>query len=118
MNPLLKQLFDYIDSLPQTSFNEVRAQRAAAGGDLEAQRRLSLEDRRAYARDYLQERGSSAALGMALAIPGEQAVKALGFGDSGSRSGFHDPVGSIKAGYDGILQGLDDNGMFGRGLKR
>lgn len=117
MNPLLQQLFDRIDALPQTSFNQVRTLRAAAGDDQMAQNELAREDRRSYARDYINENGPGKALGLAVSIPAEQILKYFELGPSKGRSEF-DPAGQIKAGYQGIIQGLDDAGMFGRGLKQ
>ena len=128
MNPVLQYVLGYIDSLPQESFDEIRAKRAAVPEtDIERQRRLSHEDRRAFAREQVQNKGMLGAIGMGVAIPAEQVAKAavatpglgpvaervlsgLGLSASG-RSGFHDPAMAISAGYSGILQGLDDNGL-------
>jgi hypothetical protein len=51
------------------------------------------------------------ALNMAVSVPGEQLVKAI---RPSGRSGYFAPLANIGAGYTGIIQGLDDNGMFGR----
>jgi len=133
VDPILRYVLGYIDSLPQTSFNEVRAQRVAAGDNQELQRRLSHEDRRAFAREQVRDNGLFGAAGLAVSIPAEQAAKALvaapvlgpavekvlesiGLSARG-RSGFHEPGVAISAGYSGLLQGLDDRGVFGRGQR-
>ena len=105
VGPLLRQ---WLDQLPQDKFWEVRRKREQPGAD---QQKLALEDRRAYSREITRDNGMLGALNMAVAVPGEQVVKA--FTQSG-RSGYFNPLANIGAGYTGIVQGLDDNGWFGR----
>jgi hypothetical protein len=102
----------WLDQLPQQAFWETRRARDQADQGQEAQQPLALEDRRSYAREFTRDYGLLGAANMALAVPGEQVVKAAGYRQG--RAGFFDPLANIGAGYTGIIQGLDDNGWFGR----
>jgi hypothetical protein len=109
LGPVMRK---WLDQLPQDKFWETRRKREHADQGQEAQQPLALEDRRSYAREITRDHGMLGALNMAVAVPGEQVVKAAGYRQG--RAGFFDPLANIGAGYTGILQGLDDNGMFGR----
>ena len=109
VGPLFRQ---WLDQLPQDKFWETRRARAQAPQTAEAQQPLALEDRRSYAREFTRDYGLLGAANMAFAVPGEQVAKAAGYRQG--RAGFFDPLANIGAGYTGIVQGLDDNGWFGR----
>ena len=97
--------------LPQESFAEVTAQRDATPAADPRQQALSVEDRRAFAREYTRDNGPLGAIALSFLIPAEQAAKAIA--PVPSRTGFHNPLESIGGGYAGILQGLNDRGLFG-----
>jgi hypothetical protein len=109
VGPLFRQ---WLDQLPQDKFWETRRARAQAPQTAEAQQPLALEDRRSYAREFTRDHGLLGAANMVFAVPGEQVAKAAGYRQG--RAGFFDPLANIGAGYTGIIQGLDDNGWFGR----
>ena len=91
----------------QPSFNAIRAMRDKAL-TLEEQRRLALEDRRAFAREYVQDYPVTGTLAMLLLPPAEQAYKGLQHlrGREVGRSGFFAPAANIGAAYTGIAEGL------------
>ena len=93
------------------SFNEVRRLRDRATA-LEEQRRLALEDRRAFAREYVRDYPVTGTLAMLLLPPAEQAYKGLQHlrGREVGRSGFFAPAANIGAAYTGIAEGLATRG--------
>jgi len=99
----LTKLFG-LDSAPQTDFDTVRRMRELPGADQEW---LSMEDRRAFAREFTRDTYGLGAIPMAAMVPLEQVYKAV---RPQGRSGFHNPAASVGAGYTGILQGLFDLG--------
>lgn len=101
----------WLDQLPQESFADIVRQRDALPNDDPRQKPLSIEDRRAFAREYTREHGMLGGLAMGLLAPAEQVAKAVL--PVPSRSGFHEPLASIGAGWTGVIQGLDDRGLFG-----
>lgn len=92
-------------------FSEVRRQRELAD-TLEAQRLLALEDRRAFARDYVRDSPIMGLAAMALLPPAEQAYKGINhlFGRQVGRSGYFAPLANIGAAYQGALEGLATRG--------
>lgn len=105
MPGLIEQL--RASALSAPDFAEVRRQRDIAQ-TLEAQRALALEDRRAFAREFVRERPLLGTLALLAAVPGEQVYKGLQHlrGRQVGRSGFFDPLANIGAGYTGIAEGL------------
>lgn len=89
------------------SFSEVRAMRERAK-TLEEQRLLALEDRRAFAREYVDASPVRGTLAMLLLPPAEQVYKGAQHlrGKQVGRSGFFAPAANIGAAYQGILEGL------------
>jgi hypothetical protein len=111
-----------LDMLPQESFDQVRAARNAPGAD---QSRLAIEDRRAFAREFTRERPVLGPLAIAILAPLEQVAKgvaapfipalnAMRPDAPISRSGFANPVENVGGAYAGVLQGLNDRGLFGK----
>lgn len=92
-------------------FVEVRRLRDKAK-TLEEQRLLALEDRRAFAREYTQDRPFIGPFSIALLAPAEQAYKAVQHarGRQVGRSGFFAPLANIGAAYQGIAEGLATRG--------
>lgn len=112
MGPLAR----FFAGLPQDSFEEVRRQREQPGAD---QARLAVEDRRAFAREFTRNNPVLGPLALMFAVPGEQVVKgamSLAGAKPGDpyfgRSGFTNPIESVGAGFTGVLQGLNDRGLF------
>lgn len=110
-------LASFFAGLPQESFAEVRRRRDEPGAD---QQRLALEDRRAFAREFTRDNPVLGPIAIGILAPVEQAVKAvvpdrvLQSGDAPiSRSGSSNPVESVGAAWSGVLQGLNDRGLFG-----
>jgi len=95
----------------EMTFQEVRDARHDAGNDLDAQRKLALEDRRSFAREFVRDNPLVGIPSMAVLPPAEMAYKgarsALGM-DPGGRSGFFDPMANIGAGWTGLGQGIED----------
>lgn len=93
----------------QPTFSEVRAMRERAK-TLEEQQLLALEDRRAFAREYVQARPVVGPFSMMLLAPAEQAYKAVQHarGKQVGRSGFFAPMANIGAAYTGVLEGMSD----------
>lgn len=120
------KLAEHLDHMPQTTFAEVRRMRDEAEDDRAAQRRLALEDRRAFAREFTRDHGPLAAAVLAPLIPAEVAVKGAAtlarpvvdrvapglLSPVLGRSGFNHPLRALGAGYTGLLQGLNDRGWF------
>ena len=105
----------------EMTFSEVRNARHDAGPDaVEWQRRLALEDRRAFARELIRDKPWLAPA-LAALIPAEQLYKggrvALGM-KPGGRSGYFDPWANIGAGWTGIGQGMLDFGKRVSGLDK
>lgn len=92
---------------PGPSFTEVRELRAKAK-TLEEQRALALEDRRAFAREYVQDNPIVGPFSMMLLAPAEQLYKGAQHlrGKKIGRSGFFAPAANIGAAYTGIVEGL------------
>lgn len=94
----------------EMSFDEVRAARERTKNP-EDQKKLALEDRRAFAREYVRDNPITGIPAMAVLPPLEMAYKggraALGM-DPGGRSGFFDPMANIGAGWTGMGQGAMD----------
>lgn len=86
----------------EMGFHELRALRDSLP-DPVAQKFLAPYEHRAYARELLMQ-DPLKGLGLLAAIPGYQAAKGLGM--IGSRTGFSDPLGQMKAGYLGMGEGL------------
>jgi len=102
----------YVDALRASaenapSFQQVREMREMAKA-LEQQRLLALEDRRAFAREYVQENPVTGALAMTVLPPAEQAYKGIShlLGREVGRSGYFAPLANIGAAYQGTLEGL------------
>lgn len=93
------------------SFDEVRALRKQAK-TLEEQRLLALEDRRAFAREYVQDNPILGPFSMALLAPAEQVYKGVQHlrGKQVGRSGFFAPAANIGAAYQGVIEGLSARG--------
>lgn len=89
------------------SFDEIRRQRELAK-TLEQQRLLALEDRRAFAREYVQDNPYIGPFSMMLLAPAEQAYKGVQHlrGREVGRSGFFAPLANIGAAYQGVLEGM------------
>lgn len=89
------------------SFLDVRLQRERATTP-EEQRLLALEDRRAFAREYVQAKPISGTLAMLLLPPAEQVYKGVQHlrGRQVGRSGFFAPLANIGAAYQGTIEGL------------
>lgn len=100
-----QQLRDQAATAPD--FAEVRRLREQAAS-LEAQRLLALEDRRAFAREYVRDRPIMGLAAMALLPPAEQAYKGINslLGRQVGRSGYFAPLANIGAAYQGALEGL------------
>lgn len=114
-------LDDYYRGLQRSAagaptFQQVRDQREQAQ-TLEEQRRLALEDRRSFAREYVQEKPISGTLAMLMLAPAEQAYKGAQAlrGQQVGRSGFFDPWANINAAYRGALEGLATRNQYGVG---
>lgn len=112
----LGALSQYIDSLRKSAaeapdFDEVRRQRELAK-TLDEQRALALEDRRSFAREYVQAKPISGTLAMLMLPPVEQAYKGVQHlrGREVGRSGFFAPMANIGAAYQGTLEGLATRG--------
>lgn len=102
----------FIDSLRESAlsapdFSEVRRQRDLAQA-LEDQRRLALEDRRAFAREYVRDYPIRGTLAMLALAPAEQVYKGVQHlrGRQIGRSGFFAPLANIGAAYRGVGEGL------------
>jgi hypothetical protein len=89
------------------SFDQIRAMRDRES-TLDGQRLLALEERRAFARDYVQLHPVRGALAMTMLAPAEQAYKGVNHlaGNQVGRSGFFAPLANIGAAYQGVLEGL------------
>lgn len=89
------------------TFAEVREMRERAK-TLEEQRLLALEDRRAFAREYVQDRPITGSIAMTLLPPAEQLYKGANalIGRNIGRSGYFAPMANIGAAYQGALEGL------------
>lgn len=89
------------------TFDEVRQMRREAA-TLEAQRLLALEDRRAFAREYVQDNPYIGPFSMLLLAPAEQVYKGAQHlrGKQVGRSGFFAPAANIGAAYQGVLEGM------------
>lgn len=110
--PLRGVLAGYRDSANSApSFTDIRLQRERAITP-EEQRLLALEDRRAFAREYVQANPLTGSIAMGLLVPAEQAYKGVNhlLGRQIGRSGFFNPLANIGAGYTGILEGLATRG--------
>lgn len=108
MNPLA----DYIESASNApSFDEVRQLRAKAA-TLDAQRLLALQDRRAFAREYVQDNPLTGPIAIGLLSPAEQVYKGVNHlaGRQIGRSGFFSPLANIGAAYQGVLEGIAAKG--------
>lgn len=101
----VQQLRDQAAAAPD--FAEVRRQREQAA-TLDAQRLLALEDRRAFAREYVRDNPLTGLPAMAILPPAEQAYKGINhlLGRQIGRSGFFAPLANIGAAYQGALEGL------------
>jgi hypothetical protein len=88
-------------------FALVRAMRERAR-TLEEQQALALEDRRAFAREYVQANPVTGSVAMAVLPPAEQVYKGVNalFGRQVGRSGYFAPLANIGAAYQGALEGL------------
>jgi len=108
----------------QRSLPEIRDLRdQPENASVEKQRELAPADRRAFSRYVTKEEGPLGAMAMLLLAPAEQGFKAVATPAMNamtppdapySRSGFSNPIENIGASYAGVLQGLNDRGMFGR----
>lgn len=110
--PLRGLLAGYRESANSApSFDEVRQQRMLAR-TLEEQRRLALQDRRAFAREYVQDNPFTGPIAMLMLAPAEQAYKGVNqlAGRQVGRSGFFNPLANIGAAYQGTLEGLATRG--------
>jgi hypothetical protein len=92
-------------------FDEVRAMRER-DRTLQGQRALALEDRRAFAREYVQRNPVQGSLAMLVLPPAEQVYKGVNHlvGREVGRSGFFAPLANIGAAYQGALEGLATRG--------
>lgn len=99
------------------------------------QQHLQMLERQDYNRDMVKNErlglgGTGEALALSILTPGEQVVKGIGYGLPQvpgpfgaiqhmarkvlpSRSGYAHGLETVGAGYAGILQGLNDKGLFG-----
>ena len=68
----------------------------------EEQRHIAPYEHRAFAREYVEENPVTGAIGLAVAIPGYQAAKAVGA--TGSRTGVDSK--QMVEGYKGVAEGL------------
>lgn len=66
------------------------------------QARIAPFEHRAYAREYVQEKGAMGAASMAVAIPAYSAAKALGFTDARSPASLEE----MKQGFVGVFEGM------------
>lgn len=110
--PLRGILAGYRDSASSApSFTDVRLQRERAITP-EEQQLLALEDRRAFAREYVQANPLTGTIAIGVLSPAEQVYKGVNhlMGRQIGRSGFFDPLANIGAGYTGILEGLATRG--------
>lgn len=91
---------------PAPDFDQIRELRNQAT-TLDAQRLLALQERNAYARDYVQRNPVRGTLAMLALAPAEQVYKGVNHlvGREVGRSGFFDPLANIGAAYQGILEG-------------
>lgn len=98
------------------TFAEVREMRERAKS-LEEQRLLALEDRRAFAREYVQADPITGTLAMVVLPPAEQAYKGVNalLGRQIGRSGYFAPLANIGAAYQGALEGLVTRKQKGKG---
>lgn len=105
MPDLITRLRD--DAAAAPDFLEVRRLRGLAQ-TLEDQRRLALEDRRAFAREYVRDYPIRGTLAMLALAPAEQVYKGIQHlrGRQIGRSGFFDPLANIGAAYRGVGEGL------------
>ncbi len=104
LNPVERLLAPFRESAKTgLDFATVRAMRDKAT-TLEQQRYLALQDRRAFAREYVRDNPVTGPLAILFLSPAEQVVKAAGF--RRGRSGFFAPLANIGAGYTGALEGL------------
>lgn len=89
------------------NFAQVRAMREQALTP-EEQQLLALEDRRSFAREYVQENPIRGTLAMAILPPAEQIYKGVNsmLGRKIGRSGYFAPLANIGAAYQGALEGL------------
>lgn len=104
MNPLA----DFIESASSApSFDDVRQMRMQAK-TLDAQRLLALQDRRAFAREYVQDNPLTGPIAIGLLSPAEQVYKGVSHlaGRQVGRSGFFNPIANIGAAYQGVLEGI------------
>lgn len=104
---------------PTMTWAEVREARAALPPDDPRQKELALEDRRAFAREQVEMNPWRNVPGLLVAIPVWELGKAAGHvlgvkGGIMGRSGYFDLIGSMAAGYRGMLEGLDKRGLFGQ----
>lgn len=104
----LSWLASLFEGQPQhMSFDEIRRLREQAE-TLQRQQQLAVEERRAFAREYVTERPVVGSLAMLVAPPAEQAYKGINhlMGRQIGRSGYFDPMANIGAAYYGALEGL------------
>lgn len=105
----LEQYYRGLQSSAATAptFSDVRMRRDRAMTP-EEQQLLALEDRRAFAREYVQAKPLSGTLAMLMLAPAEQAYKGIQYlrGQHVGRSGFFAPLANIGAAYQGTLEGL------------
>lgn len=92
---------------PPMRFDDIRRLRDLALTQ-EEQRRLALEERRAFAREFVQERPVVGPLAMLVAPPLEQVYKGVQHlrGRQIGRSGYFAPMANIGAAYQGALEGM------------
>lgn len=125
MENLGPRMMAWLRSLPRMTGAEIVPARDAAQTKGE-QRRLALEDRRDFTRDFTRNAGLFGAPVVAAGMPavtfGHEVVKALGEYTPEAfpwarrwvgRSGFFDPVANMGASMAGGLQGLADVYMPG-----
>lgn len=94
------------------SFYDVRMARELATTP-EEQQRLAVEDRRAFAREYVQANPVRGTIAMGILAPAEQGYKWANslIGRKIGRSGYFEPMANIGAAYQGTLEGLATRGM-------